>query len=96
MIRFSALDSWEDPRGGQIERVRIDNGILALEVLSLGGIIRSLWAPDRHGERTNIVLGCDSAADYLAQNACLGAAVGRYANRIKQGQIHGQGIMPIS
>ncbi|WP_345854749.1 aldose epimerase family protein [Shewanella algae] len=91
MIRFSALDSWEDPRGGQIERIRIDNGILALEVLSLGGIIRSLWAPDRHGERTNIVLGCDSAADYLAQDACLGAAVGRYANRIKQGQINCRG-----
>ncbi|WOT05575.1 aldose epimerase family protein [Shewanella youngdeokensis] len=86
MVRFTPLDPWTDPRGGQIERVRIDNGHLALEVLSLGGIIRSLWVPDRNGERGNIVLGCDNAADYLAQSAYLGAIAGRYANRIAGGQ----------
>ncbi|QQX80791.1 galactose mutarotase [Shewanella sp. KX20019] len=86
MVRFSPLDPWTDPRGGQIERVRIDNGTIALEVLSLGGIIRSLWTPDRDGERGNIVLGCDSVSDYLAQDAHLGAIAGRYANRIANGQ----------
>lgn len=91
MVRFRPLDPWNDPRGGQIERVRIDNGILALEVLSLGGIIRSLWAQDRDGERGNIVLGCDSAEDYLAQDAHLGAIAGRYANRIANGQITFEG-----
>ena len=82
MVRFRSLDAWQDPRGGQIERINIDNGIIALEVLSLGGIIRSLWAPDNKGERSNIVLGCDSPEDYLKQNAHLGAIAGRYANRI--------------
>jgi len=91
MVRFRPLDPWDDPRGGQIERVRIDNGILALEVLSLGGIIRSLWAPDRDGERGNIVLGCDSADDYLSQDAHLGAIAGRYANRIADGQMRFDG-----
>ncbi|EDP99025.1 aldose epimerase family protein [Shewanella benthica] len=87
MVRFRPLDSWTDPRGGQIERVRIDNGIIAMEVLSLGGIIRSLWTPDRHGERGNIVLGCDSIEDYLKQDAHLGAIAGRYANRIANGKM---------
>jgi aldose 1-epimerase len=87
MVRFHPLEPWLDPRGGQIERVRIDNGIIALEVLSLGGIIRSLWTPDNKGERSNIVLGCDSAEDYLAQDAHLGAIAGRYANRIANGQM---------
>lgn len=87
MVRFSVLEPWTDPRGGEIERVRIDNGILALEVISLGGIIRSLWAPDKQGERANIVLGCDNAADYLNQNAYLGAVVGRFANRIAGGKL---------
>lgn len=87
MVRFRPLDPWDDPRGGQIERVRIDNGIIALEVLSLGGIIRSLWTPDKNGERGNIVLGCDTAEDYLSQAAHLGAIVGRYANRIANGQM---------
>ncbi|ASJ98712.1 aldose epimerase family protein [Shewanella marisflavi] len=91
MVRFRPLDAWNDPRGGQIERVIIDNGTLALEVLSLGGIIRSLWTPDRDGERGNIVLGCDSAQDYLTQDAHLGAIAGRYANRIAGAQLHRDG-----
>lgn len=90
MVRFSVLEPWQDPRGGEIERVRIDNGIIALEVLSLGGIIRSLWTPDRNGERKNIVLGCDSAEDYLTQQAHLGAVAGRYSNRIANGTMQYQ------
>ncbi|MCK8044930.1 galactose mutarotase [Shewanella sp. 1CM18E] len=86
MVRIRALEPWTDPRGGQIERVLMDNGTLAVEVLSLGGIIRSLWAPDREGERANIVLGCDSAEDYLTQQAHLGAIAGRFVNRIAKGQ----------
>ncbi|MEL4238293.1 aldose epimerase family protein [Shewanella xiamenensis] len=91
MVRFSVLDPWTDPRGSEIERVRIDNGIIALEVLSLGGIIRALWTPDKQGERANIVLGCDSAEDYLTQNAHLGAIAGRFANRIALGKLQYQG-----
>lgn len=90
MVHFSVLEPWTDPRGGDIERVRIDNGILALEIISLGGIIRSLWTPDKHGERGNIVLGCDSAEDYLTQNAHLGAIAGRFANRIANGKMQYQ------
>ena len=71
MVRFRPLDAWIDPRGGSIERINIDNGIIAIEVLSLGGIIRSLWTPDRDGARSNIVLGCDSASDYLTQKPIL-------------------------
>ncbi len=87
MVRVRALESWQDPRGGEIDRVSIDNGTIALEVLSLGGIIRNLWVPDREGERRSIVLGCDSAEDYLAQDAHLGAVAGRFANRIANGRI---------
>ncbi len=87
MVTIKVLDPWTDPRGGEIDRVRVDNGIIAMEVLSLGGIIRSLWVPDRDGERQNIVLGCDSAKEYLEQNAHLGAIAGRFANRISKGQI---------
>ncbi|MCL1092162.1 aldose epimerase family protein [Shewanella kaireitica] len=91
MVRFRPQDPWNDPRGGQIERVIVDNGTIAIEVLSLGGIIRSLWTPDRDGERANIVLGCDSASDYLAQDAHLGAIAGRFANRIANGRFTADG-----
>ncbi|MCH1919968.1 galactose mutarotase [Shewanella sp. A3A] len=91
MVRCTVLAPWQDPRGGEVERVRIDNGTLAIEVLSLGAIIRKLWVPDKHGNRANIVLGCDTVADYLAQSALLGGVAGRYSNRIKDGLISYQG-----
>ncbi|QFU21250.1 galactose mutarotase [Shewanella eurypsychrophilus] len=91
MVRFRPLSPWIDPRGGQIERVIIDNGVIAAEVLSLGGIIRSLWTPDRHEDRSNIVLGCDSVEDYLKQDAHLGAIAGRYANRVANGKMSFEG-----
>ncbi|WP_411988594.1 aldose epimerase family protein [Shewanella sp. YIC-542] len=87
-VTVSILEPWQDPRGGQIERILLDNGILALEVLSLGGIIRGLWAPDRQGNRQNVVLGTDSAAAYLAQKAHLGGVAGRYSNRIANSRIN--------
>lgn len=86
MVRFTVLEPWKDSSGQEIERIRLDNGTIALEVLSLGGIIRSLWVPNKSGERINIVLGCDSLEDYLAQNAHLGAVAGRFANRIANGR----------
>ncbi|WP_299569086.1 aldose epimerase family protein [uncultured Shewanella sp.] len=91
MIQITALKPWQDPRGGQIERIRLDNGKVAVEVLSLGGIIRKLSTADKHGEHQNIVLGCDSVADYLAQQAYLGAIAGRYSNRIANGKMSYQG-----
>lgn len=91
MVRCTVLAPWQDPRGGEVERVRIDNGTLAIEVLSLGAIIRKLWVPDKYGNRANIVLGCDTVADYLAQSALLGGVAGRYSNRIKDGLISYQG-----
>ena len=92
MVRFSVLESWQNPRGEEVERIRLDNGTLAMEVLSLGGIIRSLWVPTKNGERQNVVLGCDNIADYLAQSAHLGAIAGRYANRIANGKLSYDGV----
>jgi aldose 1-epimerase len=46
----------------------------------------SLEAPDRSGQRSNIVLGFNNAAQYLADpKAYYGATIGRYANRLAKG-----------
>ncbi|WP_394129413.1 aldose epimerase family protein [Shewanella maritima] len=91
MISISHLTPWQDPRGGNVQRILLDNGIIKLEVLSLGGIIRTLEVADKHGTADNIVLGCDNIEDYLAQQAHLGAVAGRYANRVANGQFSYQG-----
>ncbi|PMG31882.1 galactose mutarotase [Shewanella sp. 10N.286.52.C2] len=91
MLQITTLEPWQDPRGGWVERIRVDNGKVAIEVLSLGGIINALWTEDNQGQRDNIVLGCDSVSDYLNQPAYLGAIAGRYSNRIANGQLQYQG-----
>jgi aldose 1-epimerase len=59
---------------------------MTIDILSLGGIIRRWLVPDVGGTFVDIVLGFDTVADYLADQAYLGTVVGRYANRIKHGK----------
>ena len=56
-----------------------------VRVISFGGAVTSLLTPDRRGRFADIVLGCDTLAEYLGQPAYFGAIVGRYANRIADG-----------
>ncbi len=56
------------------------------EVLDYGGIIKSLRVPDREGRLENVVLGFETAEDYLGEHPYLGAIIGRYANRIADGR----------
>ena len=58
-----------------------------VSILNLGGIIQSLKTADKNGHFADIVLGCDNVADYESQSAYLGALCGRYANRIREGQL---------
>jgi aldose 1-epimerase len=48
-------------------------------------------APDRHGAIDDIVLGYDSAAEYLEKGQYFGVSVGRYANRIANGRFELEG-----
>ena len=54
---------------------------MAVTLVETGGAIQSILAPDREGKLGDVVLGCDTEAGYPAPG-CLGAMVGRYANRI--------------
>ncbi len=61
---------------------RITAGAWSAEILPYGASVRSLRVPGRDGKAVDVVLGYDTPEEYAAQNGCLGAAVGRYANRI--------------
>lgn len=58
------------------------SGIEAL-ITDYGARLVSLRAPDRRGILTDIVLGCSSVTDYEHDRCCLGAIIGRNANRIE-------------
>lgn len=67
-----------------------DNGV-SLEVTNYGGIITSLRVPDREGNLEDVVLGFDSLSTYTSEeyrtaNPYFGALIGRYGNRIADGE----------
>lgn len=59
-------------------------GMIA-EILDYGVIIRSIIVPDKVGNPVDVVLGYDTLAEYVADDCYLGATIGRFANRIKNG-----------
>ena len=73
--------------GHAVFRYTISNGTgLEMSVLNYGGIITSLMMPDKNHSYKNIVLGFDSFEGYLENKFYFGAIIGRYANRIADGQ----------
>lgn len=64
-----------------------DKGMEAC-ITNFGGRIVSLMVPDRQGKLTDVVLGFDSIQAYFPEvnGTDFGAVIGRYANRINQGQ----------
>lgn len=56
-------------------------------VTNFGGRIVSIMVPARDGSFKDVVLGFDHVSDYFPENnkTDFGAAIGRYANRIKEG-----------
>jgi aldose 1-epimerase len=51
-------------------------------ITNYGGRLVSLMVPDKSGIPTDVVLGYDKIADYLASDGNFGALIGRYGNRI--------------
>lgn len=54
---------------------------------NIGARIVSVMVPDKEGKMTDVVLGFDSIGQYQNIPSDFGSAIGRYANRINQGQI---------
>jgi aldose 1-epimerase len=59
---------------------------LKVKLLTWGARLAELWVPDRNGTLADIVLGCDSLADWQVHGTYIGATCGRYANRIAGGR----------
>ncbi len=57
-----------------------------VHAMNYGGIILSIRVPDRKGQMADVVLGHDTMEGYIPNPPYFGAIVGRYANRIANGQ----------
>ena len=61
--------------------LRNANG-MRVRLIDFGAAIVSVDVPDRTGRTVDVALGFDTLDDYLSHRGCLGAVVGRFANRI--------------
>lgn len=75
------------PDGEKVEQYTLRNDAgMEVKIITYGGRITSLTAPDKDDNYENVVLNFDSLDQYLEDNPFFGALIGRYGNRIAQGK----------
>ncbi len=81
------------PNGEEIYSYTLDNekGVKA-EIINYGGIVTSLIVKDKAGNDVDVVLGRASLDEYLENDGYIGAAIGRHANRIANGEFELRGV----
>lgn len=59
---------------------------MSVSIMDYGATIVKIIVPDRNDKLDDVALGFDHVTPYFTQTAYLGATIGRYANRIANGQ----------
>ena len=54
-----------------------------VDILTYGGRITRIFAPDKNGRFDDLIVGCAKPEDYYEENPYFGATIGRYGNRIE-------------
>ena len=71
--------------GEIVREYYLDNDYISCSVLNYGCILRTLNVLDRNGRPVDVVLGYDDMDHYTKLPGRMGAIIGRYANRVKDG-----------
>jgi aldose 1-epimerase len=78
--------------GVAVDRYTLSADGLRVRILTYGGILQSIEAPDRRGKTANVTLGFNNLRDYETKSPYFGCITGRYANRIAKGQFTLDGV----
>ena len=77
--------SLSDGRACHSWRVTGAGGLIA-DFTDYGGRLVRVYAPDRNGNLADVTIGWNSAGEYEKYGFCVGALIGRFGNRIKDGR----------
>ncbi len=73
--------------GIQVELITLTNkNGMEVEILSLGGIIKSIKVPDRDGNLENVLVELEDINGYVENPGYFNALIGRTAGRINKGK----------
>lgn len=95
--KISYISCFMHPQGGEVFLFTLRNAKgMEVEISNYGAIIRAIRFPATGNKSIDLVLGLDTMEDYLSPDYLkaypyLGAAVGRYGNRIGRGRFHLEG-----
>ncbi|HZY78824.1 MAG TPA: aldose epimerase family protein [Cyclobacteriaceae bacterium] len=64
---------------------------MKVTITPIGGHVMSIQLPDKNGGLTDVVLGYDSAKEYIGGKGFYGSTVGRYGNRIAKAKFNLEG-----
>lgn len=74
---------WGETDGKKVQLFTLTNkNGITVTITNYGGIVTSWVTPDKHGNRSSVVVGMDSLESYLRKPPYFGALIGRYGNRI--------------
>lgn len=87
MAKITKQYAGQTANGQEVFRITLENqNGMKVQVLTYGGNLVSILAPDRNGALADVALGYDSVADYEKDGVAAGALIGRHANRIQNGE----------
>ncbi|MCW9706087.1 aldose epimerase family protein [Fodinibius salsisoli] len=84
-ISEESFGTLEDSRDVKLYTLTNGNN-MKVQITNFGGIVTSIKTPDNEGNMDNIALGFDSLDKYLSGHPNFGALIGRYGNRIADGE----------
>ncbi|WP_370980806.1 aldose epimerase family protein [Agaribacterium sp. ZY112] len=87
-----ATEKWGEIDGQDVNLYTLQNkNGMQLQLSNYGALIVKALVPDRNGEFADVALGYPTLEDYQRERAGMGAVIGRYHNRIRNGQFELEG-----
>ncbi len=93
-----SAQGWGTADGKPVKLYTLSDGRgMTVKITNYGGVVQSIWVPDRRGAVRNVALGFARLADYVhdftatapsgaSGDTYFGGTIGRYANRIANGK----------